>query len=496
MSAGFTIPMAQALLSDGRAQEVARMLTPMLEHSGAMASLSTPADEVLLRSLLARIQLLEYQNAEHARSLLEFAGQAGILAAAGPQVRAEWAVWRGWCELLDASRKDVAAAAVLLSVASRLAAGRNVPETVLWCNLGRALAAADVGAVQLASAYADTARRVQAAVRSAQADAWLARLPDPTAPPVETAAEMVGLHPPFRIAVEFAQRAVADGQPYLIVGERGTGRRHLARAMHALAGGGGRVFHVLRNGGADESLGKSLAQVVDAGMRPTLCLHDVEDLPQQVQQRAADAARNGRAHVVCTSTRDLPTLFDSGRVEQTLLKTIAPAQVHLPPLRSRGGDVELLVRYFLRTLRKAQGLPAAVTDDAMASLCRYAWPGNVRQLRNEIERALVHVQSEPAPVIRISILSPDVRGTAYGAEGGAGDEHDLDQILSQTEKAVIESVLAQTGGQVTAAAESLGLTRQGLYKKMKRLGVDPARYQNGGETASIEAGRRENTQYA
>ncbi|HEX7069672.1 MAG TPA: helix-turn-helix domain-containing protein, partial [Rhodothermales bacterium] len=188
-----------------------------------------------------------------------------------------------------------------------------------------------------------------------------------------------------------------------------------------------------------------------------------------------------------TSTRDFVGLVESGRVDWSLLEACALVQLTVPPLRKRPDDVELLVRHFLRTLRKAPGLPAAVTDEAMALLRRYPWPGNVRQLRNEIERALLHVQSEPAPVIRGSVLSPDVRGAAPDEDVAGAETGDLERIVSQTERAVIESALAQTGGQVSTSAELLGLSRQGLYKKMKRLGIDPARYQVGQERIEVNA---------
>ncbi|RMH59376.1 MAG: sigma-54-dependent Fis family transcriptional regulator, partial [Bacteroidetes bacterium] len=130
---------------------------------------------------------------------------------------------------------------------------------------------------------------------------------------------------------------------------------------------------------------------------------------------------------------------------------------------------------------------ASITSDAMEVLCRYAWPGNVRQLRNELERALTAVRSEPAPVIDCAALSPllresvdapppiaSVRTDGNGLVPAPGES--LDDVLARAEKAIIERVLTDLDGQVSASAQALGLTRQGLYKKMKRLGIDPAAY--------------------
>jgi DNA-binding NtrC family response regulator len=127
----------------------------------------------------------------------------------------------------------------------------------------------------------------------------------------------------------------------------------------------------------------------------------------------------------------------------------------------------------------------------MEALLRYNWPGNVRQLRNEIERALVHVQSEPAPTIDLDILSNTIVEGARKSRSPQmpQDEPDailepdqtLSDVLSRTEKAVIERVLRACDGQVTASADVLGLTRQGLYKKMKRLDIDASTFQSSSE---------------
>jgi DNA-binding NtrC family response regulator len=122
----------------------------------------------------------------------------------------------------------------------------------------------------------------------------------------------------------------------------------------------------------------------------------------------------------------------------------------------------------------------------MEALLRYDWPGNVRQLRNELERALVHVSSEPAPTIDRDVLLDTIVGEAKDQSTPPADDPDailhpnqsLDDVLAQTEAAVIERVLRACDGQVTASAEVLGLSRQGLYKKMKRLDIDASTFQS------------------
>jgi DNA-binding NtrC family response regulator len=167
--------------------------------------------------------------------------------------------------------------------------------------------------------------------------------------------------------------------------------------------------------------------------------------------------------------------------------------LRIPPLRERREEIPLLARYFLKILRPPGTPLPSITGRALDALVRYAWPGNVRQLRNEMERALVFTGSEPAPMIDLKDLSPvlgEALEAAVALRPPAGEQRlpwnqDLDEVLAGAEKGLIEQVLDEYEGQVSAAAQALGLTRQGLYKKMKRLGIDAAR-----SHASPEARRR------
>jgi DNA-binding NtrC family response regulator len=122
----------------------------------------------------------------------------------------------------------------------------------------------------------------------------------------------------------------------------------------------------------------------------------------------------------------------------------------------------------------------------MEALLRYDWPGNVRQLRNELERAIVHVSSEPAPTIDRTVLLDAIVDEAQNQESLPADDADailhpnqtLSDVLSRREAAIIKRVLRACDGQVTASADVLGLSRQGLYKKMKRLNIDASTFQS------------------
>lgn len=493
MSVGFTIPMARALLADGRAAEVTRMIEPLLSVDPGAGIQPTRSEEIVLRSLLARIRLLDEGDADAARATLLPVSDARSLADAEPPARAEAQLWLGWCDLLDADPSGDWGR-IRLAIASALARQHASHDVVMWCHIGRAMLASEDGHHALACNYAAAARSIQLAVRSEHAKAWLERLPCSSDSPTTELPDTVAASPVMTEPIASARVATRSSVSFLIIGERGSGRRHLARAVHRASNVSGDFF-VIRVGDASSTPEDVVARAVQTD-GSTLCLHDVDEQPTATQKLVADAAGRSSTRLVCTTTRDFVSLVDSGRVDRRLLAACALLQIDLPPLRKRAEDVDLLVRCFLRAMRREEGLPAAVTDEALSLLSRYGWPGNVRQLRNEIERALVHVQSEPAPVIRASVLSPEVRGPGHVDDTPARDEGDLDRILAQTEKAVIESVLAQTGGQVAASAEQLGLTRQGLYKKLKRLGVDPAKYQNGRAQTPAGADAPEERQYA
>jgi len=197
--------------------------------------------------------------------------------------------------------------------------------------------------------------------------------------------------------------------------------------------------------------------------------------------------------LVATTTADLDVRVAENRFEQALRDRLRAISLHVPPLRERRSDIPLLTRHFLNRLRPDGSSVVSITQPAMEALLRYNWPGNVRQLRNEIERALVHIQSEPAPTIDLDLLLDTIveRAKKSRSPQTPRDHPDailepdqtLNDMLSRTEKAVIERELRACDGQVTASADELGLTRQGLYKKMKRLDIDVSSFQPSSEPA-------------
>lgn len=343
--------------------------------------------------------------------------------------------------------------------------------------------------------------------------------PSITNDPTETLDGFVAESREMQAVADTIQQIQPSHSPVLITGERGAGKRLVARAVHATskrADGPVKTISCAPTQ-TEEPLEARLFGSVedDGGRRPgavhaadggTLVIEDIDALPLPLQSSllsllSTDEARpDGRTdaepvnlRLIATTTADLDARVQEGRFQRALRDRLRVISVHVPPLRERRADIPLLVRHYLDTLRPTDETLVSVTQPAMEALLRYNWPGNVRQLRNEIERALVHVQSEPAPTIDLDILLDTIVEGAKKIRSPQtpGDNPDailepdqtLSDVLSRTEKAVIERVLRACDGQVTASADVLGLTRQGLYKKMKRLDIDASAFQSSSQPA-------------
>lgn len=340
--------------------------------------------------------------------------------------------------------------------------------------------------------------------------------------PTEAVEGLVAESSKMETVVDQIQHIHPSHSPILLTGEAGTGKRLVAEAIHRTSPRAeGPLRHIScapmqqegplearlfgsANGAAEHNDG-----AVEAAEGGTLVIENVDALPRPLQSsllqligpatpRATGSSNDPAAgvRIVATTTADLDALVEEGRFQPELRDRLSLLSVQVPPLRQRRADIPLLVRHFVNTWRPPNMRSServSVTQPAMEALLRYNWPGNVRQLHNEIERALVYVQSEPAPTIGLNVLSDTIVENARRVGAPPTSEEDpnailepdqtLSDVLSRTEKTVIERVLRACDGQITASADVLGLTRQGLYKKMKRLEIDASALQSSSEAA-------------
>lgn len=309
--------------------------------------------------------------------------------------------------------------------------------------------------------------------------------------PLDVQEGFIFANPSLQDLVRRVRRIRASHSPVLISGEQGCGKKQLARLIHAESERRGRPFvtynaaQVTDHAQEKDLFGeKGFLQNAKGG---TLLIEHIEQLSREAQQHLTQfLVTSTDIRLFATTTSAPNDLVQKCGLLEDLYFHLNAITFNLPPLRERRDEIPLLVRHFTSLLRPPGTPLTTLTKPAIEALLQYDWPGNVRQLRNEIERALLLASSEPIPMIDKKDLSPAILAIAGEQVSDALLEeaqqailqpaHSLDDVLAHTEKSLIEKVLEQHQGQVSASAETLGLTRQGLYKKIKRLGIDTSQF--------------------
>ena len=298
-----------------------------------------------------------------------------------------------------------------------------------------------------------------------------------------------------------AERAAHSDATILVSGETGTGKELLARGLHehsARAGGPfvaincaafpdtlleSELFGHTRGAftGADAAR-KGLFEAAEGG---SLFLDEVGETSQALQAKLLRAVQErevlplgaGRprpvdVRVIAASNRDLVAEIEAGRFRTDLYYRLAVLRLALPPLRRRPEDIPTLARQFLRRFGERDDRPrVALGRAAQDLLLAYAWPGNIRELENEMQAALAQV--EAGTVLEPEHFSERVRGVLDPvAHAPAPGTEPLRETVERFEAWAIRRALARHHGRKAATARALGLTREGLYKKMKRLGIE------------------------
>ncbi len=305
-------------------------------------------------------------------------------------------------------------------------------------------------------------------------------------------AAIIGQSEPVRAMLAIVDRVTTSDVPVLLAGESGSGKELVARAIHVNGPRASRPFVSENCGAIPEGLLESalfghvrgaftgadrpragLFDVADGG---TLFLDEVGEMSLGMQTKllrvledglvrpvGTEKARKVDVRIVAATHRDLPAMVKARTFREDLLYRLAIITIAIPPLRERPADVALLVEHFLR--KHGRGAAVRITRAALDRLTAYAWPGNVRQLENEIRRALVLSDG----TIDRAHLSPDIaHGSATAARDlGLGVRARIDAL----EADLVREAMRRTGDNQTQAAKLLGLSRFGLQKMIKRLGL-------------------------
>jgi hydrogenase-4 transcriptional activator len=308
---------------------------------------------------------------------------------------------------------------------------------------------------------------------------------------------------PMQRVAEQIQRLQGNDLTVLITGESGTGKDLVARAIHGGSLRKANMFLPYNCTSATRELadsqlfghrkGSFTGAVADqpgvlrTAVGGTLFLDEIGDLPLDVQPKLLRFLEQGevlpvgetRPHkvdvrVVAATNADLEQRVAEGTFREDLFYRLNIIRIHVPPLRDRREEIPHLASFFLREASDRLAKPGVrLSPETLDLFDGFAWPGNVRQLRNEVQRAVALAPN--GGVIDPEVLSPALAGTA-GELGDArrGRRASLSAAVESLEREMIESALERSGGNISETARVLGLTRRGLYLKMERLGARQA----------------------
>ncbi|MBN2171653.1 MAG: sigma 54-interacting transcriptional regulator [Candidatus Krumholzibacteriota bacterium] len=300
--------------------------------------------------------------------------------------------------------------------------------------------------------------------------------------------------------LEQLARVARTETPVFLQGESGVGKELFARALHRLSPRADSPF-VAQNGGAlpdtlieSELFGHSRGSftgareervgLVELAHGGTFFLDEVGDLSPMLQVRLLRVIQDRQIRrvgdnrlrpvdfrLVTATHRDMEEMVRAGRFRLDLWYRIQGVRLRIPPLRERPLDLPILARAFLAERAAACGLPMrAISADALALMQRYAWPGNVRELQNEIGRVVAFYGELPR--LERWMLSASLYEETDDALPSALAGLTLQEAQEDLERRMIRQVLARFQGNRSRSARALGLSRQGLLKKLKRLGLE------------------------
>ena len=308
---------------------------------------------------------------------------------------------------------------------------------------------------------------------------------------------LVGRSPRFLEAVRLAERVAASDLPVLVTGENGTGKELIARFIHERSSRSNAPFIPVNCGALPEQLAESLlfghvkgaftgAHRNHAGLFAeanggTFFLDEIGDLPLVLQVKVLRALESGEilpvgatsvevvdVRIVSATNQDLDKLQTEGLFREDLYWRLNGVTVHLPALRERPEDLALLGQHFLNQCANLcfDGAPRRLSEDAQAALRSHDWPGNLRELRHEMQRATVLARGgEELSPTDFSFFSKEPRPALDR------DARSLQERVESLERDLIAEALKNNDHNRTHTAKALGLSRQGLLKKMERYGL-------------------------
>ena len=313
------------------------------------------------------------------------------------------------------------------------------------------------------------------------------------------APEIIGNSAPMKHLLQQLEKVVNTRVTVLIEGETGVGKELIAASVHYRSNRRDRLFVGQNCAAMPETLLESelfghkkgaftgahedkrgLFEVADGG---TLFLDEVTEMPLSLQSKLLRVLQEGEiraigatmekkvnVRIVAATNRNLEKEVAEGRFREDLYYRLKVFPLRVPPLRERRDDIPLIGTHFLARFSAEFGKPSGgFSQQAMELLQGYDWPGNVRELQNEIQRLVIQI--DPGGFVAPDMLSPRVRQVEGMIERVKPAKGTLKEMMDQLERWLLIEALREHGNNKTAAAKSLGITREGLHKKLRAFGL-------------------------
>ena len=311
---------------------------------------------------------------------------------------------------------------------------------------------------------------------------------------------LIGNHPTMTGLYALIETIARESDPVLIIGETGTGKELVARAIHSLSKTEQSPYVAVNMGALpsemieSELFGHEKGAFTGAIQRKigkfeyaaegTLFLDEICSMPAQMQSKllrvledrafsrlGSNATIPLKARIIAATNRDLPAEIAKGNFRQDLYFRLNVLPVHLPPLRDRKEDIPLLVDHFWSEYCEGQhGAVAACPPELAQDLMRQAWPGNIRELRNYIRRYCV--LGEASLVLPPKTTAKEIPSPAAAAL------QPWKEYMEAQEQAYLHRVLQHVGGQIVAAHQLMGISRKSLYDKINKYAIGLDRFRN------------------